>query len=136
MKNYFYILLLIIVSCSTIEDQPLKSELLLEGSWSELIYKDTTFIAHKVSELPTDDYGFTFKSDNVFLENKNSGWCGTPPIMYALYEGTWEMLDSVVNITVPYWGGTAKLSWKILTINENSFEAYILKQDYEMNEEF
>ena len=83
------------------------------GTWVEVVdislppvYDGVTRLSRS-EELDPDLYGFIFHEDGSFTERKNSGWCGTPPISYDNFEGTWSPLnDTLIDITVGYWGGT------------------------------
>jgi len=68
-----------------------------------------------------DEYGFTIYEDGRFVEHKNSGWCGTPPISYADFEGSWTQLtDSILRINVDFWGGEEIYELKIIDVSENT----------------
>lgn len=132
--SLFVFLFLSIIACTKEEDVTLKSEEFLAGNWSKIEYGDSTFTVEKVSALPENEYGFSFVADQSFIERKNSGWCGTPPIMYDDFDGTWEMQDSVINISVAYWGGTAEYKWKILSQTDDKLTIWIMNADYIMQE--
>ena len=70
--------------------------------------------------LKKNAYGFGFKTGHSFVERKNEGWCGTPPVTLKDFQGTWAKHDSLIDINVPYWGGTAHYQWKIISL-DNSF---------------
>jgi hypothetical protein len=78
---------------------------LLLGVWiNDGLSNDVTI--YKRSDEFTNKYCYLFKSDGTLTERQNSGWCGTPPISYADYEGTWEILnDTLISITVGSWSG-------------------------------
>lgn len=131
MKNLIWLLFpLLLISC---EEEP---ELLIQntdellGSWTNQVVNDTIMEFKKAGSLKDNEYGFEFKSDQVFIERKNSGWCGTPPIAYADFEGTWQRQDSLLTITVDYWGGTADYKWKIISVDENSLKIYKISEEY------
>lgn len=90
----------------------------LIGFWINSEMNDSMITYKRVDRLKDDDYGFAFNANYKFIERKNSGWCGTPPISYADYGGTWEEADSVVKITVEYWGGTMDYIWEIVSVND------------------
>jgi hypothetical protein len=90
----------------------------LIGSWFNPQYNDSIVIYKRSEGLVDNEYSFTFKEDKSFLERKNSGWCGTPPISYADFDGIWSNNDSIVEITVDYWGGTAEYIWKVVSIDD------------------
>lgn len=83
------------------------------GTWVEEVdislppvYDGVTRLSRS-EDLNPELYGFTFHKDGSFTERKNAGWCGTPPIAYDNFEGTWNPLnDTLIDITVGYWGGT------------------------------
>jgi hypothetical protein len=71
----------------------------------------------RAEEFNPDLYGFTFHKDGSFTERKNSGWCGTPPIAYDNFEGSWNPLnDTLIDITVAYWGGTLTYQMWIVSL--------------------
>jgi hypothetical protein len=78
----------------------------LEGIWNFSEY-DNDIQVFKRSQEFSDCHGYKFSSGRTLVERKNSGWCGTPPVSYADYEGTWEILnDTLIKINVGYWGGS------------------------------
>lgn len=102
----------------------------LMGSWTNQVVNDTIMEFTKADSLKNNDYGFEFKPNQVFIERKNSGWCGTPPIAYADFEGTWQRQDSILIITVDYWGGTADYKWEIISVDENRLKIYKMSEEY------
>jgi hypothetical protein len=66
---------------------------------------------------------YRFNSDGTLIERKNSGWCGTPPISYADYSGNWTILnDTLIQISVGYWGGSEKYNLDIESISSDSLQ--------------
>lgn len=134
--NFILIIFLILLGCENSPVPELKSNSdLLLGNWINLEYSDSIFTAERSTELDLNQYCIGFDSNNLFLENKNIGWCGTPPVTYGKYEGSWQLEDSVLTIETPYWGGTAEYTWKILEVNESDLKIWIISQDFEMSEE-
>lgn len=136
MKNLFIgILLLFAISACEKDEITLKSDNLLIGSWVENSYNDSTQTFVRVDSLADDAYGFSFDLDGNFIECKNIGWCGTPPISYGKYEGTYEQNDSIIAIEVPYWGGDSEYSWQIISLTDDELEIYWVDQEYHMDGE-
>jgi hypothetical protein len=108
----------------------------LIGSWFNPRYNDSIVTYQRTEGLVENEYGFTFKEDKAFIERKNSGWCGTPPISYADFVGTWSRNDSILEINVTFWGGTADYTWKILSIDEAVLKINRLEEIYNHEEEF
>ena len=110
---------LAIFACDKKEDHPIStgSDMLL-GSWINPQYNESTITFEKSMSLVDNQYGLSFEQNTIFIKRKNSGWCGTPPISYADYTGTWMQNDSIISIKVGYWGGTLDYSWKIVAVNQ------------------
>jgi len=88
------------------------------GTWVEESLEDQVTTMKRAQNLAQDKYGFTIREDGTFIERKNAGWCGTPPISYDNFEGTWEALsDSLLDITVGYWGGTITYQMRIVSLD-------------------
>lgn len=91
------------------------------GHWERVGFdkNKTRFI--KSTTLTPNGYGFSLLEDGTFIERKEAGWCGTPPIIYANYNGTWKAInDSTLDISVGYWGGTTQYNLKIKEIKKDS----------------
>lgn len=99
----------------------------LVGSWINPQYTDTLVTYTRSASLVENESGFTFKSNNSLVCRENSGWCGTPPIVTADYDGTWSWNDSLVNIKTSYWGGKTEFSWKIISLNQQKLIVTVLK---------
>ena len=115
------LLALLFVQCKADADIYPENEQLI-GSWIHPVYNETyTQVQYEKANRLTDNaYGFTFLSNHSFVERKNAGWCGTPPIAYADFDGTWATKGSIINITVGYWGGQMTYQWKIISIDEQN----------------
>lgn len=91
------------------------------GTWVENRYEDDVTFLSRADSLDVSLYGFTINDNGTFIERKNAGWCGTPPITYANYEGEWEALsDSLLEITVGYWGGTMTYQIRIVSLDQQN----------------
>ena len=56
------------------------------------------------------------------------GWCGTPPISYGNYDGTWKIEDdSKLTITYEYWGGTMEEEWAISNLSTDKMKISRIK---------
>jgi len=66
-------------------------EALLLGSWSNATYENGITAFEKVSELPANQHGFTFKEEFPTCIERTSGFCGTPPISYYDAERYYEL---------------------------------------------
>ena len=114
----FLMVMVLLASCSKefLELDSLGANVGIVGTWVQKEYLSDTTLLVRADELEDDKYGFILHEDGSFTERKNSGWCGTPPISYANYNGSWEAIsDSLINITVGYWGGMMTYQIRILT---------------------
>ncbi len=92
----------------------------LLGSWIFESYGEETRIYQKTSQIPPDKGAYTFLKDGSLIVRQNVGWCGTPPITYGNYEGTWKMTsDSTLIIKYPFWGGTTQQQLQITSLDEH-----------------
>lgn len=107
----------------------------LIGSWFNPQYNDSIVTYDRSEGLVDNDYSFTFKEDKSFIERKNSGWCGTPPISYADFDGIWSKNDSIIEITVDYWGGTAEYTWKVLSIDDFTLKIKRIEEIYNLEDQ-
>lgn len=101
------------------------------GFWVNEQLDDSVLTYIRADALAENQYCFGFTNDGRFLERKNSGGCATPPIVYADYEGSWSEEDSVISITVPFWGGTAFYKWKVVELEKNRLSLIRVETDHE-----
>lgn len=132
-KLAFLLMMAILVSC---EKEMLVMDALGEnagivGTWIEEGYMGDTTLLRRAGDFEKDKYGFTLNEDGSFIERKNSGFCGTPPISYANYDGTWEAVsDSLLDITVGYWGGMMTYQIRIVSLNNKDLAIkYLYSED-------
>lgn len=132
-KLVFLILMVLLVSCGKefLELDALGANAGILGVWVEEGYKGDTALFKSASKLDDHKYGFSLGEDGSFVERKNSGWCGTPPISYANYEGSWEAVsDSLLSITVGYWGGVMNYQMRIVSLHgEELAIKYLYSED-------
>lgn len=129
MKKLLYLLIPIMMfSCEKdiMETDALGENAGIIGTWVEEFDislpspEDGITKLNRVDDFDPERYGFSLHEDGTFIERKNAGWCGTPPISYDNFEGTWEPLsDSLLDITVAYWGGTLTYQMRIVSLEED-----------------
>lgn len=119
-KLLFLAVLLLLVSCEKDlqEVEDLGENAGIVGTWVEEGFEDDVRMFQRSNELSDTLYGFTIMDDGTFIERKNAGWCGTPPITYDNFDGTWVALsDSLLEVTVGYWGGTMTYQMRIVHLD-------------------
>lgn len=109
----------------------------LIGVWEYDSYEqinDTTYVSvyRKVNKIAAENPGITFKSNSVFLSKQNAGWCGTPPISYAEYDGKYSVGNkNILNINTKYWGGKASYKLEVIELTNNRLKVRTFDYDYE-----
>ena len=133
MKSYTFISIILLAavvsSCEkdTIYLTGLAGDIV--GHWIEPEYNDTLITYKRAIALIDNEPGISFSSNATLTERKNSGWCGTPPISYSDFSGTWVENDSILDITVGFWGGSIIMEWEIGSISETELTFYIRNQE-------
>lgn len=132
-KTAFLLLLLAVWSCEKQAPDPEKlgENSGIVGTWVEGGTDGDVTLLQRAMELDPERYGFIIHEEGGFTEHKNSGWCGTPPISYGYFEGTWEAVsDSLMEITVGYWGGTMTYQIRIVSLEEEALRIrYLYAED-------
>jgi len=132
IKLFYFLITILVISilfgsCNDLTTKPIVpgqieklnvSEDLI-GTWVFEEYEDDITVMQKLSGLDSSKYGFIIYNNGKFLERKNSGFCGTPPISYANFEGTWEAeTDNELKIIVDFWGGIINCKMQIVSLTE------------------
>lgn len=122
---------LALLSCNREHEEIVIGPDKLIGSWVNQQLDDTIWTYQRAGKLKEGEYGFTFKSNNIFEERKNAGWCGTPPISYGDFSGHWTSgNDSILHIKVGYWGGTQTYTWRIVSLDDEHLSVTIVGQEW------
>ena len=113
-----------------IVDTPLEEA--ITGEWSNMKTSDTLLVLSKVQSLSIEEYGIAFLENGELKEIKNAGWCGTPPISYSEFLGSWDIsADSILTIESTYWGGAMTMKWKLIDIDSKKMTYDLLDSYYE-----
>ena len=127
---------LFIIACEKNNEKAAPSIDFVIGSWFNPQYNDSIVTYDRSEGLVDNEYGFSFNENETFIERKNAGWCGTPPIFYADFDGTWSKNDSIIKITVDYWGGTAEYTWKVLSVDELTMKIQKIEEIYNLEKNY
>lgn len=137
MKNVLLLLTLAFALCSCHSEniQPAENAGILnegdplQGYWIAGDYLEETHTYYRADKFEPDKGGFAFFENGKLIEKSNSGWCGTPPISYAEFEGRWTVNEEnqlVLNST--YWGGERIVTYEIINFDEDTL---VLKYIFE-----
>ncbi len=131
-KLVIFLMVLITIGCEkeSVDLEALGENEGIIGTWIENGYEEDLTLLKHADILDPSKYGFTIADDGSFVERKNAGWCGTPPIAYENYDGSWVALsDSLIEITVAYWGGTMTYQMRIVSLNAGDLKIRYLYND-------
>jgi hypothetical protein len=129
-KCLFLIVVVLLTACEKdmMEPAALGPNVGIIGTWVEDQSRGDTLQLQRSGKLDQDKYGFKLDENGTFLERKNAGWCGTAPITYDTFEGSWEVVsDSLLDITVGYWGGVMTYQIRIISVDD---EELVIKYLY------
>ena len=130
MRN---IILAIIITASltlSCENEQVKidPDNLLIGTWIYKEYSGDAAVYSRDDEF-TDSPCYRFNPDGTLVERKNAGWCGTPPVTYADYDGKWTIInDTLISITSAYWGGTTTYKLDIEELQPTSLKVVYVEE--------
>lgn len=100
----------------------------LEGHYINPEYSGQYIDFEKAAKLKEKIYGISLLENNQLVERRNIGFCGTPPVIYGDYPGTWELQDSVISLKIQLDEGYIEHKWKILKLDNASLKVLILSQ--------
>lgn len=129
ISTYIIIIGLMLLSCSKKEDVKDYGDSLLLGTWSYSFYEGDLTVYTRTPDFIESD-GIKFKADGTLIQRKNAGWCGTPPVTYANYDGTWSRInDTIIEIKAPYWGGTTTSRFDIEYVSSYTLKFFTVTSE-------
>lgn len=103
----------------------------IKGVWIYKGYRDSVAELARAPGLYKKEPGIWFKKDGTLVRRQNASWCGTPPISYENYPGTWRQLtDSTLVIRHEFWGGTQEQEWWIVASSSRKLKVKIMRTEY------
>ncbi len=135
MRNYIKLLLVLTITFSACNQEdviPIDPNDMIIGSWiaPEYASNDSTYsISYKrASALQGNKPGISFLANAVYV-NRNSGWCGTPPLSYFDYQGTWSQNKSTISLSMEqYSPDQDKDRWNIVLLDDNNLTLEKIKE--------
>ena len=121
LKTVLFLLLVTTIACEdNNETIPINESNKLLGHWINPVYTGSELQLSRASSLKTDQYGLSFIERAQCVERR-SGWCGTPPLSFMDFKGTWTRTDSVLIITIDNGlSGTQNIKWVIKTLDNKT----------------
>jgi len=120
MKFFSYLLVLLILPVTSAFNSAEDKELgALFQKWVFVDSSDEGILYESHSRLKEDKSGMEFMKDGTMVVRQNDGGCGTPPISYGNFSGTWTAISKTeVALEYEYWGGTIKSTMTIVKLNK------------------
>jgi hypothetical protein len=121
LKTVLFLLLVTTIGCEDNNDTiPINESNKLIGHWINPVYTDSELQLTRASSLKSKEYGLSFLEETQCVE-RSSGWCGTPPLSFMDFQGTWTRTDSVLIITIDNGiNGLQNIKWVIKTLNDKT----------------
>lgn len=120
LKTVLFLLLVTTIGCEDNDDTiAINESNKLIGHWINPVYKDSELQLTRASSLKSDGYGLSFLEKNQCVE-RSSGWCGTPPLTFSDFKGSWTRTDSVVMVTIDNGLGMQNIKWVIKTLDDKT----------------
>ena len=137
MKSKIYsnlLLVIVVILFSSCDKNDYEESQNFIGCWINPVYTsdvdEKTFISFEKTNVLSDDFGIEFLKKGSLIERKISGWCATPPIIYADYSGNWNIENENIIINVAYWGGIENRIWKIIDVTDTTLKIEVVLQEY------
>ena len=132
MKSTFIILFVAILSvgCMEFNQNEVKYDHEIIGAWSNVQWSESGISMDRVKNLQANTFGYLFNSNGTMVARHNAGWCGTPPIVTADYDGTWRVEDGKIILRFGYWGGDTTQDWLISGSSGKQVTINIINSEY------
>jgi hypothetical protein len=116
LKNIFSIFLITLFFSCENNEQIINADNLLLGAWIEPEYDSGTITYKRGNSLPDNNPGILFSENGDFIE-RSSGWCGTPPLIYADYNGSFEIDETLIKISTTFYPNSYQ--WRVISLTED-----------------
>lgn len=119
VKTALFLLMVTFIGCEDDNETITINESdLLIGSWVNPVSNDSELKFERAGSLKENEYGIAFLAESKCVE-RSSGWCGTPPLTFFDYQGTWTKNDAIIIITIGSGiNGLEEIKWEIKTLND------------------
>jgi hypothetical protein len=121
LKTVLFLLLVTTIGCSQNEPIPINESNKLIGHWINPTYNSngSELQLTRASSLKEGEYGLSFLEETQCVE-RSSGWCGTPPLSFMDFKGSWTRTDSVLIMTIDNGLGMQNIKWLIKTLDDKT----------------
>ncbi len=78
------------------------------------------------ANFDNDNSGISFRGFSKLIERKNVGWCGTPPISYGEYNGSYTLKNKLITMESDGWNGKTTSRYEIISVDDNLLKIKLL----------
>jgi hypothetical protein len=119
---HLFLLSFLLSSCSKNEIAIDKDNLLI-GVWN-FSHSDIDVQVYERAGDFIQTRGYRFNPDGTVVERNIAGFCGTPPVSYSDYPGTWTILkDNLVQMNITSFDGSRSYRLEIQSVTADSLRA-------------
>jgi hypothetical protein len=102
----------------------------LIGVWIHKGFVNGFQFSIKANDLEKKGSGMELKLNGIAVIRGMAGGCGTPPIAYSNYEGTWSVSsDSIITLNYKNWEGHIEQKIQIITVDSDTLKINYLRRD-------
>src|SRR5512133_3795093 len=85
LRNSFLLSMVVIMLISCEKENNISTDVSENfiGNWINPVMVDSNWMYERSRFLKDNEYGFSLKTEDIFIERKYAGWCGTPPAAYS-----------------------------------------------------
>src|ERR1019366_2314318 len=101
----------------------------LIGVWIHKGFVNLVQFSIKANELEKKGSGMELKQNGMAVIRGMAGGCGTPPIAYSNYEGSWSISkDSILTLNYKNWEGHIEQKIQIISIDSDTLKINYLRR--------
>ncbi len=121
LKTVLLLVLVATIGCSQENEViPINTSDKLIGHWVDPIYSGSELQLTRASSLKNNEFGISFLEKTLCVE-RSSGWCGTPPLSFMDFKGTYTKNDLIIIISIDNGlNGTQNIRWVIKTLDDKT----------------
>jgi len=95
----------------------------LIGVWIYNVAEGDQITYDKAKKFKKDVGGIEFKKDGKLINRENMSWCGTEPVTFKNYNGTWKISpDSIITITTEYDRDKEEETLKFVSVDDHTLK--------------
>lgn len=120
MKFFSYVFILLVLPLTSAFDTPENKEFVtIFQKWVFVDTNEEGTLYESDTQWDEHKSGMEFRKDGTMVVRQNAGWCGTPPISFGNFSGTWTAISKTeLALEYEYWGGTMKSTMNIVKLNK------------------